>query len=123
MSDDYAERMEFAALVYTTLVAHPDWLQDAIGAISRGQATALEIARGRAGLARSALSSALALVSPQRMSADLRDTICAFVIRDGLMGMGREDDETMKSLRAKLRGLCEQDREFIRKTAAALDGK
>jgi hypothetical protein len=116
-------RGEFAHLIYATLLVQPEWFGDVLAAITAAQRDALQQVRLQLGLARNALTNALALAGPGRLTTVMREKLNALIIRDGLLGIDREDDETMASLQAKLRHLCQLDQDFIRRTAAALPVK
>lgn len=108
-------------LVYQTLLAQPDWLGDVLRAITTAQHDALQHVRLQLGLARNALSNALSLAGTTRLTAAMRDKLNALIIRDGLLGVDREDDETMATLAARLQHLCQSDKDFIRRVVAAWD--
>lgn len=65
-------RMLFYHAIANGICAHPEWLRDALDAISAGMAGALANANDRAAKKDAAFLSALSLADPARLSAESR---------------------------------------------------
>lgn len=77
---DLLQRERFSASIQATLVEHPDWLPDALAAVSSGMANAAARLNEARAKSDAACLAALGLLQTKRLSADvqkaLNDTIC-----------------------------------------------
>lgn len=69
------EKQAFVALVASTLAEHPHWLAATLAATGEGMSLALDRANTRAATKDVAMVAALALASPGRLTAEMRETL------------------------------------------------
>lgn len=74
------DRAAFLHFIASQLSAHPNWLYDALTAVTAGMNSALNAAHRQAGAADMAMRSALALANTGRLDAETKQLLNASII-------------------------------------------
>jgi len=77
MSDKEQRRLHFINSIVVSLEENPDWLHDALGAVSTGMNKAFQNAHARSSQYDLAFRCALALADPKRISQSTKDLLNA----------------------------------------------
>ena len=73
-------RLQFANLIVETLANNPDWLPDALSAVSFGMDKALQQARHKGAQYDLAFRCALSLADPKRLNKDTKDLLNSSIV-------------------------------------------